>query len=414
MITANEALGYRSEDVIGQAASRFLIGEADAEVNPFSCREPVGNVQVWFRRADQSSACLAVTAVPLRDEDGAWSGVRGLCRDITAEQARDAELSAARAREQLLAYVLRNVRDETEPRDAIQSVLSILQRGFALTGIALYHCDDGVDFTEIAQRGESLPEAQLASGLRSLSDDRTGSGEVAPEAPGLLLLATRHREEINGALGLERADPQRPWSESDVALLDEIALHLGAMISQLGRQEALKKLSNTDPLTGLMNRRGFMTGLEIAGKLCAADGRPAALLFVDLDNFKLVNDRLGHQSGDALLKDLADRLQELVRDRDLVARLGGDEFGLLLQGLSAEKAVERGRDLVAIGQELRGGLPDPSIELGLSIGITMLDPNVPMAIEALLEQADRAMYEAKREGKGTTRLTRSAAPQGDA
>lgn len=417
-VSAGEALGHQTEDIIGQEAASFLVVETEAESNPFANRDPVSAAQVWFRRADESAACLAVTAVPLRGPDGSWSGARGLCRDVTAEQARDAELSAARAREQLLAYVLRNVRDETDPRDAIASILAILERGFALEGVVLFEGDGEQSFTEIGQRGQDLPEQPVSDGLRALQEEQGGAHpsthRADPQDPRLLLLATRHRDEFNGALALYRADRQRAWAQSEIALLEEIALHLGATISQLSRQEALKKLSDSDPLTGLPNRRGFLKGLEAAQRRCIDEKTTSALFFVDLDNFKQVNDRLGHQAGDDLLKDLAGQLQRLVRDRDLVARLGGDEFGLVLQDVTSAQAKHRAREMVAVGEALRAGLPDPGIELGLSIGIAMLDPDQPLDNAALMAKADQAMYDAKRQGKATVVMTQSAAASGAA
>ena len=276
-VSAGEALGHQTDDIIGQEAASFLVVAPEAGTNPFANRDPVSAAQVWFRRADESAACLAVTAVPLRGPDGSWSGARGLCRDITAEQARDAELSAARAREQLLAYVLRNVRDETDPRDAISSILAILERGFALEGVVLFDGEGEESFTEIGRRGQDLPEQPVAAGLRALAEEQGGAHWQDPRGSQLLLLATRHRDEFNGVLALYRADRQRAWAQSEVALLEEIALHLGATISQLSRQEALRKLSDSDPLTGLTNRRGFLEGLQAAQERCIGRERHIGL-----------------------------------------------------------------------------------------------------------------------------------------
>ena len=414
-VSAGEALGHRSEDMVGCKATEFLIDDFGGD-SPFSSPDPVRNAQVWFRRADGTAACLSVTAVPLRNAEGAWSGARGLCRDISEAQARDAELSAARAREQLLAYVLRNVRDETDPRDAMASILSILQRGFALDGLVLYQGEqlgpDRADHAaEVARLGclppDDLVSGQMAAFLSTGSPAGSGADPAARDAglsrEGQILhfVATHHRNETNGLLVLHRADPSRAWTNSDISLFGEIALHLGATISRLGRQEALQRLSDTDPLTGLMNRRGFMRALDIAQKRCVTEQRHSALFFIDLDNFKDVNDRLGHKGGDELLQELARRLVGLVRERDLVARLGGDEFAVLLQGLSSQQAARRAGDMETLGRELRDALPDTEIAFGLSIGLEMMDPDDPSDGDTLLARADEAMYRAKADRKSS-------------
>ena len=99
-----------------------------------------------------------------------------------------------------------------------------------------------------------------------------------------------------------------------------------------------------------------------------------------------------------------------MRDGDLVARLGGDEFALVLQGVSEGQSKRRARELVALGEDLRAGLPDPEIALGLSIGIAMIEPDRPLDTAALMAKADEAMYDAKRQRKAAVVPDRAAAP----
>lgn len=155
-----------------------------------------------------------------------------------------------------------------------------------------------------------------------------------------------------------------------------------------------------DPLTELANRRAFMDQMERALQRSNRTQRSLAVLFVDLDHFKQVNDTYGHDSGDILLKEVASRLTECVRKTDSVARLGGDEFTLILEGLDvpeiqAELVVKKILQRVSEPLNLGGVLYRPSI----SIGYTLRPPQGEPSIQMVLAEADAAMYRAKRAGR---------------
>jgi diguanylate cyclase (GGDEF)-like protein/PAS domain S-box-containing protein len=160
-----------------------------------------------------------------------------------------------------------------------------------------------------------------------------------------------------------------------------------------------------DGLTGLPNRGLLQAGLQEAVAAAHNGGPPVALLLVDLDRFKEVNDTLGHQVGDLLLQQIAQRLQGAVRASDLVARLGGDEFAVLLPGAdsnsAARVAAELGR-VVHMPLVLRGH----AITVDASIG-TAAAPEHAQDADALLHCADVAMYQAKRSGAGVTVYSRA-------
>lgn len=153
--------------------------------------------------------------------------------------------------------------------------------------------------------------------------------------------------------------------------------------------EAERQLARTDPLTGLANRRAFVAALQEA----LADGRrPITVVYLDVDDFKGVNDRFGHAGGDQLLIDLADVLRQECRGTDLSARLGGDEFGLLLIG------VPDGQVLAIVDRILEAARGS-TIATTLSAGAFTLEETGRSA-EAVLASADRLMYAVKRTGKG--------------
>ena len=163
------------------------------------------------------------------------------------------------------------------------------------------------------------------------------------------------------------------------------------------REEQLRQQAFHDGLTGLANRALFADRLEHAVHLHARDLRPVSLLFLDLDDFKIVNDTLGHAAGDQLLIRVAERLRGTTRAGDTVARLGGDEFAVLL---------EDGADPYASAQRIADSLTSPfdveqrPVVVRVSIGVVELDPaDAGVDADELLARADTAMYAAKRAGK---------------
>ncbi len=163
-------------------------------------------------------------------------------------------------------------------------------------------------------------------------------------------------------------------------------------------EEDLRALSLVDDLTGLYNRRGFVTLAQQQLKLANRLMRKDFLVFVDLDRMKWINDTFGHQKGDEVLAETADILKNTFRESDIVARIGGDEFAILT--VETEDA-----DIEAINARLQGnirdrnGKGDRGFHLSMSVGITRYDPEHPCSIDELLAKADKLMYEQKRDRK---------------
>jgi len=168
-------------------------------------------------------------------------------------------------------------------------------------------------------------------------------------------------------------------------------------------EEQLRHRAFHDPLTALANRALFYDRVEHALSYGDRDGGRIAVLFVDLDDFKAVNDRLGHTIGDRLLVEVAARLRSCVRAADTAARLGGDEFGVLLGAIGGpnEPMQAASRILAALGEPM--DIDGEDMELGVSIGIA-LTGNGDRGADELLRQADVAMYAAKRRGKRRAEL----------
>ncbi len=173
-------------------------------------------------------------------------------------------------------------------------------------------------------------------------------------------------------------------------------------------EEAIKNLAFYDPLTRLPNRRLLLDRLQHSLASSVRSGRKGALLFVDLDNFKTLNDTFGHDIGDLLLQHVGQRLESCVREGDTVARLGGDEFVVMLEDLN-KNDIEAAAQTEAIGEKILDSLNQP-YQLAThehhstpSIGMTLFNGH-QQTIEELLKQADIAMYQAKKAGRNTLRF----------
>ena len=226
----------------------------------------------------------------------------------------------------------------------------------------------------------------------------------------LSVLATEGR--VQGLLVVTgRLGDVGTFAGSDLALLETFARHVatsldrGRLETDLRRvielQEELRHAAMHDPLTELPNRTLFLDRTEHDLHLAGRNGQWPAVLYIDLDGFKPVNDTYGHQAGDLLLKVFAQRLHQSVRTADTAARLGGDEFAVLLHGPidtdGVETALARIRSELDVPVDLGGGR---SAKIGASIGVAFSGPDTD--IDGLIRRADLAMYTAKRNGRGTS------------
>lgn len=185
-----------------------------------------------------------------------------------------------------------------------------------------------------------------------------------------------------------------------------LVVHFNQMLCELqhrdhAEKEAERKLQQqalTDELTGLPNRRLLSDRLEQILARARRDSCMVALLYIDLDGFKLVNDSLGHPVGDLLLREVADRLRSKIRQSDTLARLGGDEFTVILSKVTHAEDAELVANVLLQALSARFLIAGQEITIGASIGVSLFPKNGGDAYE-LLQHADSAMYAAKRNGK---------------
>jgi diguanylate cyclase (GGDEF)-like protein len=202
---------------------------------------------------------------------------------------------------------------------------------------------------------------------------------------------------------LNVADPvgDHDFGSDDLATLEMLAGHIAACLQQQDQEEALKLLAETDQLTWLFNRRHFDRRLQAEADRAKRSEHLLALLMIDVDGFKRVNDTYGHRVGDQLLRTVATAIREAVRVYDVPTRYGGDEFGIILPDADTESAARVGRRILE--KLAKAAMPDAMAAAGeriaLSIGVSTY-PRPAIDTAALVESADSAMYDAKKAGGG--------------
>jgi diguanylate cyclase (GGDEF)-like protein len=410
-------LDWPADALIGRPVAEFLAGPSTEpgtgetmEAPPvFRTRIPSEDEDVWFRRADGASDRLAVTAVPLFDGAGTWLGARGLGRRVTEQWRREREAAHGHLRDRLVTHLARTIGDEIDPQRALAAAASATGLALSASGAAICRGESADDLVVAAQWGDE-PGADLLMAARRVF---AGDAPDRPEAPAAgerhaMLCATRFHGTSNGVAILWRAHDLGAFMAEDRAVLDAVADPFGVAIALLARHETTVALARTDPLTGLLNRRGFSEEVVRRMERLAHAARAACLIYVDLDNFKLVNDTQGHKAGDAALVALCRILRESSRPGDVVARLGGDEFVLWLDGVGAGAAERRAEMLIAACRPLAALSGDEARPLGVSLGLAVYDSACPETPESLLARADGAMYRVKQGGKGSFAIANPA------
>ncbi|MEE8119802.1 MAG: EAL domain-containing protein [Gammaproteobacteria bacterium] len=206
---------------------------------------------------------------------------------------------------------------------------------------------------------------------------------------------------VRGLIVHEHVGFPRQWSRDERMFASSLADFIALAVASSGRlqaQEQLRHLANYDKLTGLPNRAMFQDRISHAIQKSRRTGKGLALLFVDLDRFKNINDSLGHQTGDRVLRTIAKRLVRCVRGADTVARLGGDEFTVILDDLEDVDMITMVSDRILETVFEPIILSENEVNISCSIGVAHY-PNDGDTPESLLQNADIAMYRAKEHGR---------------
>jgi diguanylate cyclase (GGDEF)-like protein len=284
----------------------------------------------------------------------------------------------------------------------MQVALESITSGMGLEGSAVIDmAGDGILPTVLHQTGTGL-NAILYKALTLLEGRPSEpSHATAPDGHLVLVCPCQTRFGDQAGLALWRALDGRAMDADDMVLASSATGLIRVILEHEAIQREMARQARTDPLTGLLNRRAFFEEMGRRLERLERDNTPGTLMFIDLDNFKALNDCRGHDIGDEALCVTAALLRSVVRPQDLVARLGGDEFALWLDATDEFSAAERAEGLRLQGPKSLEHLTEGTTPaVTMSIGIATRWPGLGEDVEALVQRADQVMYQVKRSGRG--------------
>jgi len=385
--TLIRSLDRRPESVIGQTISDLLLDEVAEQIRPHLLKALDGirsDLDLQYARPDGNSAYASCLVVPERQVSGREAGVLAIFTDTSErEHNRRQLIDSLRAIAEIKAALdAHAIVDITDARGVITQVND------KFCAISQYARSELVGRTHKMINSGHHPREFFQDLWRTISHGEVWSGEVCNRAK----------------------DGSLYWVQSTIMPfigkdgLPEQYIAIRADITKRKRiEEAAQRIALLDALTGLANRRLMSERLIRALHYSQRHNQHAALLLMDLDHFKEINDTLGHPIGDQLLKEVAVRLQGTLRQSDTVARLGGDEFVVIIEelGNSQESAMHHASDT---GEKIRQMLSAPyqlhdhMVQITPSIGVVLFDGTLQNADE-LIKQADMALYKAKDAGR---------------
>ena len=372
-------------------AARVAVLFADIVAN----KAPIVDLENWNLDADGERFCLLTNGVPMLDDAGNLMGYRGVDRDITARKQTEDALRESEERFKAIAEYAASWEAWFSPQGRL---LWMNQYSVDLTGFTPEEYMAAEDYLSmvIAEEDLAMVAEQFQGALQGSSGD--GMEIRIPRKDGSLFWASVSWRPILDANGLSlgfRTSTQditaRKRADEALALLND---ELTAETAVLAEANAtIMRVAATDDLTGLANRRHFYESLAKAVSLARRHGSPLALVSLDLDGLKRVNDDAGHEAGDEVLTRFAALLAALCRAEDLPARLGGDEFCVLLPGIDQSGALGLAERVLAAVRSSPG-----LAKLGVTVsgGVAQWTPGeFP---DDLLRRADQVLYAAKRGG----------------
>ncbi len=384
LVSPRGGFGYSAKELTSQP-SGILLAEETTSTSPFHSPTAIDGRETWLRCRNGSLALVSLSAHPLTDKSGTTLGFRGICRPIgeTFQQGAGQPDSLSRVAE----YVLRPFSSDQDTSSAATHVVAAATRALSAAGVVLA-LRDAPETPPRAEAFSTPPSAKtLETLLRAISEGGTPIlGEHLMIAP-----AWKDGATIGGLAAWRMETAFRPEEKQLFSLLSD---RLGPALSSSISAKTLTLQSRTDPLTGLANRRHF----EEIGETMMSRGIPCALIFMDMDNFKPVNDFLGHAKGDTILREVAHIIAGAIRRNDLAARIGGDEFAILVDGGEDSSINAIKCRIEKSAAALKEFSASPKTPIGISIGTARPLPGD--TLETLMARADQEMYAKKRAHKG--------------
>ncbi|MEI6001650.1 diguanylate cyclase [Paraburkholderia bengalensis] len=383
------ALGYERSEVLGKNWTAFLTQEhqqksADVEISELFRRGHCSDIEYRVHRKDGSIIDVALSAVVTKDTKGFPFSLT-VIQDISERKQIQNELIAQRER---LRVTLASIGDgviTTDQRGIVEYLNPVAER---LTGWS----------TEAARGSESAKIFRIFDEGSDREQQNTVDSCLAEDR-----IVCSYEQVVRPVLR-DKKGIEHCVEECAAPIVDATGNSVGVVLvfrdvsEQRRLSREIKYRATHDSLTGIYNRTEFDHLLEEALTSATIDESTHALLYIDLDQFKVVNDIGGHAAGDRLLKQVVGIIRGVVRKNDVFARLGGDEFGLILEGCSLRSAQKVAQKICAELDSFRFQYGTHYLHVGASIGLVLIDKNWTTTA-SLLQAADHACYAAKKEGR---------------
>jgi diguanylate cyclase (GGDEF)-like protein/PAS domain S-box-containing protein len=382
----------------------------------------VREVSMRFQRADGDALPVLVNSTVVTSSEGEPVEVRMAVFDVTERHQYERDLIDARRAAEMAAERVRALQDSTtafaaagDENEVIQALAANVRAAVAATAVSVlrenetgaleimggFHpLDDVAPGTRWSAYDTALATMEhLAIGSVHEADPETAAAMRAARVESFTVLPVQNEQGVRGLI-VSFFGRERELSEAAVDLKLSITKQAMQALKTMRLQRQLEQLALYDELTGLANRKLLDEQLTTAIAGCLRDATPLALMFIDLDGFKAVNDNLGHRAGDSVLREVADRLRGVVRQNDLVGRLGGDEFVVICETVDEESAMAVADRILEAVRAPYPAIP-ATLPVSASVGVVLTHPTahlVPTSDE-LLTRADAAMYRSKNGGR---------------
>lgn len=358
-------LGYDAAELHGAQPAKLFGG---LEAVPFMTRERIDGREIWLTSKAGTESCLTVTASPVLDAHGNWRGVRGVARDTTVQKLGERDAALAKKREDLIDAVVDAMRAQVEPRRMMLAAADALAAA------------TGSDAVVIRALG---------------SDALVGVGDNACGLSHVREVVTSYQGKPNGNVRMSREASKGPYGESEFSLVDAIIPHLGVALALAQSLDAGAMLRR-DVVTGLFNRRTFLSEANKKLSAAARAGRGVALFVFDCDHLEEISQLPGSATGEAFLAEVGRSLARACSEGELAGRLDEESFVVLTNTLRdpMSRATELCAVLIGVARTL--GVQN---EVGVSAGGALGEPEDGETLEDLFGRAECALHEAKREGR---------------
>lgn len=414
------------------AAEDMILTRAAKEGKAFT------NVEMLVKSSGQDARYILANATPIYDTRGRRNGAVGVFQDITTRKQLEENLHRRASRAQLLAVLSKAfVEAGLDDRTVLDTITEKIAEHVGDACVLRLISEDG-EWLEPVSFSVNLPEAyermkQIFATFRQHVSEgpsgivlRTGKPLLIPNVQAEL---TRHHEPRSywdwldrysvysllvvplyvkerplGSLLLLRLksqdtnQPTEPYTLEDLQFFEDLSGRAALAIENARLYEEVQRLSVTDPLTGLFNRRGLLTMGENELRRAHRFRHPTAMIMVDIDHFKKVNDTYGHAVGDDVLRVVAERLRHSLRTQDILARYGGEEFAILVPECNSQMAEHVAERLRLLFDSHPVDTPSGEVAITVSLGAAV-NRMMQEDLLVLLDRADSALYAAKQAGR---------------